>query len=691
MTDFSNIPHTTQTTPPTPPVARRELKRVTMHGDTRNDDYDWLREKDAQEVRGYLEAENEYTEALLRPLAPLRDKLYAEMVGRVQETDSTVPCRELGYYYYSRTEEGKQYTFHCRRRAALEAREEVLLDLNAIAVEHAYLALGSYAVADAGRYLAYSIDTTGFREYTLLVKDLEEDRMLPWRVEKTGDIVWAGDGKSLLYTVEDELKRPYRVLRHQVGGTGADELVYEERDARFRVSVWRSRSLTYLFIASASHTATEIRYVDASRPGDDWLVVLPREADHEYDIDHREDRFYIRTNRDARNFRLVSAPIADLSPEHWTELVPHRADVMLEWFDVFAEHCVLLETKDGLPQLRVLELATADSHLVEFPESVCCVAPGDNREFDTSVLRFRYESMVTPASVYDYDMASRERTLLKRAEVVGGYDPDHYRSERIHARAPDGTRVPISLVMRRDLSSGPAPLLLYGYGAYGISLPFDFSSHRLSLLDRGVVFAQAHVRGGGELGKLWHDAGRMEAKGNTFSDFIACAEHLITGGYTASHELVIEGGSAGGLLLGAVVNARPELFRAVLGKVPFVDVLNTMLDASLPLTVGEYEEWGNPNEREAYERIRSYCPYTNLEKKAYPAILIRTSLNDSQVMYWEPAKYVAKLRALKTDSQPLMLDVNMQAGHHGPSGRYDHLKELALEYAFILDQLGIRE
>jgi oligopeptidase B len=669
-------------------MAKRIRKSTTVHGQERADDYDWLRDREDPEVLAHLRAENDYTDLVLRPAEAFRESLYREMLGRIKETDLTVPYWELGFFYYTRTAEGRQYPIHCRRAGSLDAPEEVILDLNALAEGESYLSLGAYGVSDDGRYLAYSLDTSGFREYTLFAKDLVEDRLLPVRVDRTGVMVWVGDG-SLLYTVEDAAKRPYQLYRHRLGSAAADELLFEEPDERFRLGVWRSRSLEYVYLTSASHTTTEIRYARADQPDGSWRIVEPREADHEYDVEHRGGRLYIRTNRGGRNFRLVSAPVEDPGSENWVEEVPHRADVLLEWFEVFEGHYVLLEREDGLPRLRVVDFESGEDHLIELPERACSVTPGDNREFRTETLRFYYESLVTPSSVYDYDMRTRDRKLLKRTEVVGGYDPGRFRSLRLHAEAEDGTRIPITLVMRRDLPSGPAPMLLYGYGAYGIPLSLHFSSNRLSLLERGAVFALAHVRGGGELGKAWHDQGRMEHKPNTFSDFIACSEYLIGEGWTASDRLVIEGGSAGGLLMGAVVNARPELFKAVLSKVPFVDVLNTMLDASLPLTVGEYEEWGNPNEPGGYELIRSYCPYTNLQPGAYPTMMIRTSLNDSQVMYWEPAKYVAKLRTLKTDRNPLLFQINLSAGHHGASGRYDSLREIAFEYAFVLQQLGL--
>ncbi len=675
-------------TTPSPPVAYENPTETALHGDRRVDPYQWLREKEAPRVRAYLEAENAYTEAVMEPTRELRSSLYDELVGRIQETDSSVPYLELGDYHYVRTEEGKQYSIYCRRRGSVEAPEEILLDLNQLAASESYMSLGYYGLTDDGRLMAYSTDVTGFREYTLYIKNLETGELLPERIEKTSDHVWAGDDRTLLYTVEDEAKRPYRVYRRVVGSAAPDELIYEESDERFRVHVWRSRSLAYVFFAAQSHTTTEVRFAPADRPEGPWSLIAPRSPDHEYDVGHRGDRFYIRTNRDGRNFSLVEAPIAAPGPDSWQTVVPHRDDVMLEWVDLFEDHYALLEREDGLPEIRVVDFASGEQHRIELPEPAYSVVPSDNRHFETHVLRFHYESLVTPASVFDYDMRTRERRLLKRAAVLGGYEPEAYQTERLHATAEDGVRVPISLVYKKGLER-PAPLVLYGYGAYGISIPAGFSSGRISLLDRGVCYAIAHIRGGGELGKPWHDAGRMRNKVNTFTDFITVAEHLVATGVTGSDRLVIEGGSAGGLLMGAVVNRRPDLFHAVVSHVPFVDVLNTMLDSSLPLTVGEYEEWGNPNLEADYRHISSYCPYTNLRKGVFPNMLIKTSLNDSQVMYWEPAKYVAKLRTLKTDDNSLLLHTNLAAGHHGASGRYDYLREVAFDYAFVLTQLGL--
>lgn len=677
--------------PPEPPAATKVPRGVTLHGDTRRDDYFWLREKEDPAVRAYLEAENAYTDTVMRPTEALQETLYREMLARIQETDLTVPYRKGGHFYYSRTEQGKQYPIHCRKRESPDAPEEVVLDLNALAERESFLSLGAFEVSDDGHLLAYSVDVTGFREYTLFVKDLRTGDLLPERIPKTRSVAWASDNRTLCYAREDDAKRPYRLYRHALGDD-ADTLLYEEEDERFRVWVHRSRSRAYLFAGAESHTSSEVRYLAAGEPSGLLRLLAPREAEHEYSVDHRGDRFYIRTNSGGRNFRVVTVPVADPRRERWEELIPHSDAVMIEGLELFSGHAVLREREGGLPHLRILDLGSGASHRVAFDEPVYTLAGAENPEFETHTYRFTYQSLTTPPSVYDYEVDSRRRELLKREPVLGGYDPEQYRSERLHATAADGTRVPISLVSRKDLpANGPHPLLLMGYGSYGASMPAAFASARVSLLDRGVIFAIAHIRGGGEMGKKWHDDGRMLRKRNTFTDFIAAAEHLIAAGRTASDRLIITGGSAGGLLMGAVVNMRPELFQAVVSRVPFVDVINTMADTSLPLTVGEFEEWGNPQVREQYEYLKSYCPYTNLERKAYPAMLVKTSLNDSQVMYWEPAKYVARLRALKTDRRPLLLKINMDGGHGGSSGRYDALRETAFDYAFVLAQLGLTE
>jgi len=690
-----------------PPVARREPVEHVLHGDRRVDHYAWLRHKENPEVIDYLKAENAYTDAILKPTEPLQEKLYQEMLGRILQTDLSVPYRLRGYLYFTRTEEGKQYAIHCRRRDTDGAEEEVLLDLNRLAEGHSFLGLGSFEVSEDNHLLAYSTDTTGFRQYVLQVKDLRTGTTFLKRFERVTSVAWASDNRTLFYTVEDETtKRSHRLFRHVLGSTEPEPLLYEETDERFRIEVERTRSGAFLLLNIASHTASEVRYLRADQPSEEFKLIAPREDNHEYYAEHHpglapnptDGLFYIRTNSGGRTFRLMTVPVSDPRRGFWREVIPNRPEVMLAAAGAFRTHLVLFERESGLPYLRIVDLtadspnALAASHRIEFDEPAYNASIGENPEFGATHLRFQYESFVTARSIFDYDVRTRERLLRKQQPVLGGYDPAQYVGERLHATASDGTRVPLSVVHRRDTPrDGSAPLLLYGYGSYGISVPVNFSSNRLSLLDRGVIYVVAHVRGGGELGKPWHDAGRMRQKRNTFTDFIAAAEHLIGLRYTAPQKLVIEGGSAGGLLMGAVTNMRPDLFRTVISHVPFVDVLNTMLDASLPLTVGEYEEWGNPQVAEDYFYMKSYCPYTNPERKAYPVILAKTGLNDSQVMYWEPAKYVAKLRTLKTDANPLLLKTNMGAGHGGASGRYDYLREIALDYAFLLTHVGIGE
>jgi oligopeptidase B len=676
---------------PRPPTARRDPKMDVIHGEKRPDEYFWLRRKDDPQVRAYLDAENAYTDLIMKPTEPLQEALYKELLGRIKETDLTVPYRKGDFFYYSRTEKGKQYPILCRKRGSLDAPEEIYLDQNELAKGEKFFAVGDREVSDDGNLLAYTTDVTGFREYTLFVKDLRTGVLGPERVRKVSSVAWAADNRTLFYVTDDAAKRPYRLYRHvRDADTSSDALLYEEKDEKFVLSISRSRSRAFLFADSSSHTASEIRFLPAEQPSSELRVIATREKDREYEVEHRQGAFFLRINDTGRNFRVVMTSAVDPRRENWKEIVPHREDVMIEGIDTFAGHMVLHERQDGLRQYRVLSFSTGEFHRIDFPEPVYAAFSGDNREFETTVFRFRYQSLVTPESIFDYDMATRQRKLLKRTEVLGGYDPSRYASERLHARASDGTLVPISIVYKKGTTrNAQNPLMLMGNGSYGASSSPTFSSNRVSLLDRGVVYAIAHVRGGGEMGKKWHDQGRMFEKKNTFSDFIAVAEHLINEKWTSRDRLVIEGGSAGGLLVGAVVNMRPDLFKAAIARVPFVDVISTMLDPTLPLTVGEFEEWGDPRIREQYEYMRSYSPYDNIAAKAYPAMLVKTSFNDSQVMYWEPAKYVARLRATKTDSNPLIFKVNMAGGHGGSSGRYDKLRETAFDYAFLLTQLGI--
>lgn len=675
-----------------PPVAPRHPTVVTRHGETFTDDYAWLRDKSDPAVAAYLESENRYAEAVLAPTKELQERLYAEMLGRIKETDLSVPYRKDGWWYYTRTEEGKQYPIHCRRHGSpTEGDEVVLIDLNLLAEGKPFLSLGDMAVSDDGWLLAYSTDDTGFRQYTLVVKDLRTGELLPFARERVTSVAWDTDNATLWYGVEDETtKRSWQVWRHRLGAAD-DDLIYQEDDEAMNTGVHRSRSREWLMIHSASHTTSETR-VRRTGSDDAWRVLLPRVSEREYDVAHRGEHFYIRINDTGRNFRLIRLPVGGAALEEPEEIAPHRDAVMLEGHECFADWLILHEREDGVPQIVVRRFDDDGSHRIAFPEPAYECYGHANPEFITDIYRLGYQSMVTPSSVYDYDLVDRSRTLLKQQEVVGGYDASRFESRRLHATAADGTRVPVTIVRRRDVAEdGTAPCLLHGYGSYGYPYPVSFSSNRLSLLERGVVVAIAHIRGGGELGKPWHDAGRMANKANSFTDFLACAGALVAAGAVAGNRIAIEGGSAGGLLMGAVVNLAPARFAAVLSQVPFVDVLNTMSDATLPLTVGEYEEWGNPEIAEQFGWMRSYDPYTNLKAGPFSPMLVRTSLNDSQVMYWEPAKYVARLRTLKTDDAPLLLVTNMGAGHGGASGRYDRLREIAMDYAFLLTQLGVAE
>jgi len=674
---------------PAPPIAKRLPKETVTHGDTLVDDYAWMRERENPEVRAYLEAENAHTDAVLKPLEGFREALYKEMLARIKETDLSVPYKDGDYFYYSRTVQGLQYPIYCRRRGSLDAAEEITLDVNELAKGKPFMSIGAYDVSEDAKLLAYSTDDTGYRQFTLVVKTLATGAVSAPVSVRVTSLAWANDNETVFYTTEDETtKRSNKLFRHRLGG--APELVYEETDELYRLFITKTRSKAFVFAVSASSTTSEIRCLPADAPAAAPRLLLARREGHEYYPDHHGARFFIRTNDKGRNFRLVEAPVESPGEANWREVVPHRDAVMLEEIDCFASHLVVSEIENGLPRLVVTELASGRAHPIEFPEPVYFAYPHTNAEFDTTKFRFGYESFVTPRSVFDYDLATRERVLLKQTEVLGGYDASRYASERIYARAADGAKIPISLVFGKGAArDGSAPMLLSGYGSYGVAIPITFNSNRMSLVDRGMTVAIAHIRGGGEMGKIWHETGRMMEKKNTFTDFIAAAEHLIAGTWTKPDRLVITGGSAGGLLMGAVGNMRPDLFGAIVSQVPFVDVMNTMLDATLPLTVGEYLEWGNPNEKDAYFHMKSYSPYDNVAAKRYPAMLVKTSWSDSQVMYWEAAKYVAKLRAAKIGDNPLLLKTNMDAGHGGASGRYDALRETAFDYAFILNQVGI--
>jgi oligopeptidase B len=674
-----------------PPAAPRIEHRDVRHGATVVDEYFWLREKSNPKVVAYLEAENAYTAATTKDLQPFSDALYKEMLARIKQTDLTVPTRRAGYFYYSRTEEGKQYPIQCRRKGNMEAPEEVLLDLNALGKDRKFVALGTFVISDDQNLLAYTIDYTGFRQYSLQVKDLRSGRLLPDTAERVSSIEWAADNKTLFLVTEDEVtKRSDKLLRH-VLGNDRNQLLYDEKDELYQINISKTRDKAYLFLQIDSKDTSEVRYLRANSPQDSFSLFLPREKKHRYYLDHREGLFYIRTNKFGRDFSIVTAAENHISPKNWKVFIAHRDGVRIEDIDLFRDFAVSVEKSQALNRLRVHDFKSGTWTDVTFPEPVYSAFPTNTPDYESTAYRYSYQSLITPSSIFDYDMRTGKSTLLKQQEVLGGYDPKQYASERLWATARDGVKVPISIVYRKGMvRDGKAPLFLYGYGSYGIGISPSFSSQRLSLLDRGMSYAIAHIRGGDEMGEQWREDGMLMKKKNTFFDFIDCAEFLIQEKWTSKDRLVIQGGSAGGLLMGAVVNLRPDLFRAVHAAVPFVDVMNTMLDASLPLTVGEYLEWGNPNERAAYDYMKTYSPYDNLEKRSYPAILVTTSFNDSQVMYWEPAKYVARLRNLKTDDNPLLLKIKMDpAGHGGASGRYDRLKDQAFEYAWLLGQVGI--
>jgi oligopeptidase B len=676
-----------------PPVAKKDPHVMEINGHKMVDNYYWLKEKSNPEVRAYLEKENAYTDAVMKATEALQKKLYDEMLSRVKETDVEVPYKEGDYFYYTRTEAGKQYNIRCRKKASTDAPEEVVLDINELAQGHAFMSVQAFAVSPDGNLLAYSYDDTGFRQFKLAVKDLRTGKTLGDHAERVGSVVWANDNQTIFYTQEDAVsKRQFRLYRHTVGATDPDPLVYEETDERFNVEAYKTRSQAFIFLVSRSHTTSEARYIPARQPDGEWQVLELRKQGVEYYPDHNGNSFYIRVNDTGRNFRLVSAPVSEPGSKNWHEVMGHNPDIMLDDTDFFRNFCVLYERESGLPQIRVIDLRSGESKRISFPEKAYAAHSYVNRVYDTTEFRYAYQSPITPQSVFSYDMEKGTSTLLKQKEVPGGYDPKKYEVEQIYAVASDGVKIPISVLRLKNAKlDGTGALYLYGYGSYGIPMDMFFNSNVFSMVDRGVVYAVAHIRGGGEMGKAWHDAGKMMNKKTTFTDFIACAEDLLKRGYGSKDRLVIEGRSAGGLLMGAVLNMRPDLFKAALVGVPFVDVINTMLDESLPLTVGEFEEWGNPKEKAAYDYMITYSPYDNIEAKAYPNMLVKTSFNDSQVMYWEPAKYVAKMRAMRTDKNILILKTNLSpAGHGGASGRYDRLKEAAFDYAFILTQMGIR-
>jgi oligopeptidase B len=677
---------------PTAPVAKIVAHPATVNGDSRVDNYFWLRNREDPDTLKYLEDENRYTEAVMKPAAELQSRLYDEMLGRIQQTDLSVPTQRDDYFYYTRSEEGKQYAIYCRKHGSIQAPEEILLDGNAMAEGHKYFRVGNFVASPNHELLAYSIDFDGDEMYIIHVKDLATGKLLADEIPDTYySLEWSSDNQTFFYVVLDAAKRPYKVFRHTLG-VKQDTLVYHETDERFTVELAKTSSRDYILININSSLTSEVRYVGSAHPNDPFLEILPRAQGTEYDVTHHATSWFIRTNDAARTFRVIEAPVTDPSRLNWQEIIAKRDDVTVEGVTAFQDYFVVEERDRGLTKIRIQDFNTGATHYIDFPEPVYTAGVGTNAQYDTRLLRFVYTSLVTPDSVFDYNMQTRERELKKQQAVLGGYDPTQYESERIYATAPDGVQIPISLVYKKRFEKiGRGPALLYGYGAYGISIDPSFASARLSLLDRGFGYAIAHIRGGGDLGKPWHEDGRLLKKRNTFTDFIAAAEYLIAQKYTSSDRLAIMGGSAGGLLMGAVTNLRPDLFAVVVATVPFVDSLNTMLDASLPLTVGEYEEWGNPNDKPYYDYMKSYAPYENVEAKSYPNILVTAGLNDPRVSYWEPAKWVARLRASKQDHHLLLLKTNMGSGHFGASGRYEHLKETAFNYAFILRTLGDRD
>jgi oligopeptidase B len=693
---FSLLPNCSKA----PPVAEKRPHVLTVHGQSLADDYFWLREKSDPKVLDYLRLEDIYAQTAMKSAARLEETLYQEELSRVQQTDQTFPYEENGYFYYSKTREGLQYPVYCRKRGSLGAAEEVILDQNELAKGQAFYSIGARVVSDDGNLLAYTEDTVGYRQYVLKIKDLRSGQLLPGRIERVDAVVWAADNKTLFYVTEDPTtKRANKFWRHVIG-KDKDDLVYEEKDDIYELSCERTRdkALVLMLVLSEDHPK-EVQFLSADDPSGAVKVVLPRSAEIEYDVDHRGNVFFIRTNKNAQNFRIVSAPVADPSERNWKDVIPHRPAVKIDSINVFSTHALVAEKENGLDQMEILDLKAGSLNRVMFPEPIYSASVGDNREFQTGLVRYNYESLVTPPSVFDYDLSSGRSVLRKQKEIPGGFDRAKYVSERIFATAADGVVIPISLVYKKGMQrDGRTPLLLTGYGAYGYAAPLWFNTANLfrpgadpilPLLDRGVIYAVAHVRGGGEMGEPWRDGGRLMQKMNTFTDFIACAEYLIRQKFTAKDRLIIRGASAGGLLVTAAANMRPDLFKAVIAEVPFADVMNDMLDASMPLTTSEYVEWGNPNREPDFQYMLRYSPYENVRAQAYPAILVRVSVNDSQVGYWEGAKLVAKLRRLKTDSNALLMKVNFGAGHGGASGRYDAFRDTAFAWTFLLQQVGI--
>ncbi|HMU45880.1 MAG TPA: S9 family peptidase [Chitinophagaceae bacterium] len=681
-----------------PPVAITKNKELVAHGDTRIDEYYWMNDyfkkgPDSTLVVDYLTAENTYLDTMMSGTKKFQEELFTEMKGRIQEKDETVPVLSRGYYYYRKTEEGKQYYKYCRKKGSLDAAEEILLDVDKMAEGSDYFAVTGFSVSPDNKLLAYGVDKLSRRQYTIYIKNLETGEILKDEVRNTeSGIVWANDNKTLFYTSKNPVTLlSEKIMKHKLGtDASADKQVYEEKDKTNYIGVFKTKSDRYIGIYSAATLSSEYRILDADRPDEDFRIFQPRMKEVIYDIDHWDNKFLILTNKDAKNFKLVETPVDQTGVENWKDVIPHRADVLLQGIEVFKDYWVISERKNGLLQLRIREIGSGKEHYLDFGEPAYAAYPTGNAEYNTTLLRYNYTSLTTPNSVYDYDMKSKQKTLMKEQAVLGGFDKDDYVTERIYATSRDSVKVPISIVYKKGTKKdGSAPLLLYGYGSYGASMDANFNSSRLSLLNRGFIFAIAHIRGGQEMGRQWYEDGKMMKKKNTFTDFIDCGEYLVKENYTSKSHLYAMGGSAGGLLMGAVVNMAPDLWHGVVAQVPFVDVLTTMSDPTIPLTTNEYDEWGNPADKDSYFYIKSYSPYDNVEKKNYPNILVTTGLHDSQVQYFEPAKWVARLRAMKTDNNMLLLKTNMSAGHGGSSGRFDYLKEVALQYAFIFALEGI--
>jgi oligopeptidase B len=677
-----------------PPVAKQKPDADTIYGDIYIDNYSWLEQRDDPEVIAYLKAENKYTEEMMEHTQDLQKKLFDETIGRIKETDLTVPYKIDNYWYYTRTEKGKQYPLYCRKKDNLNAKEEIILNHNKLAEGLNYCELGILKVSPDHNYLAYSIDTAGSERYTLHIKHLRNDTLLNEKIKNIGySVQWANDNETVFYTVLDNTERPFKLYSHRLGTLQSDDkLIYKEKDPSFFVYIEKSKNKRFLFIETGSHITSEVYYLRSDNPDGNFKLFQERESNIEYYVESLKDKFIILTNENAENFKMVSAPITQPSKKNWKEIIPHRDSVKIDRFDIFRDYTVLYEREKGLQKIRIIQHNGEGDYYITFPEPVYALWRGNNPEFDSNTLRFQYSSLVTPRTVIDYNMETGEREVKKQYEVVGDYDKTNYKSERIFATAKDSTMIPISLVYKKNMViDGTNPLILYGYGAYGSSYDTYFSSIRLSLLNRGFIYAIAHVRGGGELGKQWHEKGKLLNKKNTFNDFISCAQHLIDKKYTSKNKLIISGASAGGLLIGTVINKRPDLFKGAVAEVPFVDVFNTMLNPSLPLTVLEYDEWGNPGKKIYFNYIKSYSPYDNVKAQNYPHLLILANINDTRVAYWEAAKWTAKLRKLKTDNNILLLRTKMGAGHMGASGRYDLYKDIAFEYAFILSLFGIKE